>query len=72
MPVGHFGPNVPGRNDMAGNGWEWCSEFGGPYGNEEQVNPYKVAGPQSRCPGWALGWRCPGAKCLGPHGMDLE
>ncbi|MHC4768804.1 MAG: formylglycine-generating enzyme family protein [Planctomycetota bacterium] len=43
-PVRTFAPNALHLYDMAGNAWEWVSDFLTPYPPDAQVNPYQSAG----------------------------
>ena len=43
-PAGSFAANGYGLYDIAGNLWEWCWDFAGPYSGESQTDP---RGPSS-------------------------
>jgi formylglycine-generating enzyme required for sulfatase activity len=43
-PIRSYSPNALGLYDMAGNAWEWMSDFLAPYPRDSQANPYQPAG----------------------------
>jgi formylglycine-generating enzyme required for sulfatase activity len=43
-PIRSHSPNSLGLFDMAGNAWEWVSDFLAPYSQDSQVNPYQTVG----------------------------
>ncbi|UCC82978.1 MAG: SUMF1/EgtB/PvdO family nonheme iron enzyme [Gemmatimonadota bacterium] len=43
-PIRSHSPNALGLFDVAGNAWEWVSDFLAPYPQDSQVNPYQTVG----------------------------
>jgi len=47
-PVGSFAPNGYGLYDTAGNVWEWCWDYAGPYSSDPQTDPQGPLGGDTR------------------------
>jgi formylglycine-generating enzyme required for sulfatase activity len=54
-PIRSHPPNALGLYDMAGNAWEWVSDFLAPYPHGHQSNPYQAEGRRSAVRGGRWG-----------------